>query len=43
MIFSPQEGDEIQFEAYARIENVLTGYWLHALKGKTANTPNAPY
>ncbi|XP_064627454.1 inositol 1,4,5-trisphosphate receptor type 1-like isoform X9 [Lineus longissimus] len=27
-----KEGDEILFESYARIENVLTGYWLHALK-----------
>ncbi|XP_074663089.1 inositol 1,4,5-trisphosphate-gated calcium channel ITPR3-like [Tubulanus polymorphus] len=27
-----KESDEITFESYARIENVLTGYWLHALK-----------
>ena len=29
-----QEQDEIQYESYARIEHVLTGCWLHALKGK---------
>ncbi|KAL3860316.1 hypothetical protein ACJMK2_010455, partial [Sinanodonta woodiana] len=27
-----KERDEIQFESYARIEHVLTGCWLHALK-----------
>ncbi|GFR59743.1 inositol 1,4,5-trisphosphate receptor type 1 [Elysia marginata] len=26
------ERDEIHFESYARIEHVLTGFWLHALK-----------
>lgn len=26
------ERDEIRFESYARIEHVLTGFWLHALK-----------
>ncbi|KAI8746410.1 inositol 1,4,5-trisphosphate receptor type 1, partial [Biomphalaria glabrata] len=26
------EHDEIHFESYARIEHVLTGFWLHALK-----------
>ena len=29
-----KEGDEIQFETYARIEHVLSGFWLHALRGK---------
>jgi len=29
-----QETDEIQFESYSRIEHVITGYWLHALRGK---------
>ena len=29
--------DEIQFEAYARIEHVISGYWLHALRGKSPN------
>ena len=33
-IFVLQEQDEIQYESYARIEHVLTGSWLHALKGK---------
>ena len=28
-----QERDEIRFESYCRIEHVLTGFWLHALKG----------
>lgn len=28
-----QEADEIQFESYARIEHVLSGFWLHALRG----------
>ena len=28
-----QESDEISFESYARIEHVITGYWLHALRG----------
>ena len=28
-----KEGDEIQFETYARIEHVLSGFRLHALKG----------
>ena len=28
-----KEGDEIQFETYARIEHVLSGFWLHALRG----------
>ncbi|XP_071176008.1 inositol 1,4,5-trisphosphate-gated calcium channel ITPR2-like isoform X12 [Mytilus edulis] len=27
-----KERDEIQFESYARIEHMLTGCWLHALK-----------
>ncbi|KAL4234550.1 hypothetical protein ACF0H5_006191 [Mactra antiquata] len=27
-----KEQDEIQYESYARIEHVLTGCWLHALK-----------
>lgn len=31
--FKLQERDEIQFESYARIEHMLTGCWLHALKG----------
>ncbi|XP_070173454.1 inositol 1,4,5-trisphosphate-gated calcium channel ITPR3-like [Littorina saxatilis] len=26
-----RDSDDIAFEAYARIEHVLTGYWLHAL------------
>jgi len=30
-----QETDEIQFESYSRIEHVITGYWLHALRGET--------
>ncbi|ESO91009.1 hypothetical protein LOTGIDRAFT_163525 [Lottia gigantea] len=30
--FSLMERDEIHFESYARIEHVLTGFWLHALK-----------
>lgn len=25
--------DEIKFESYTRIEHMLTGCWLHALKG----------
>ena len=29
-----QEIDEIHFDAYARIEHVITGFWLHALRGK---------
>lgn len=28
-----QERDEISYESYARIEHMLTGCWLHALKG----------
>jgi len=28
-----QETDEVQFENYSRIEHVITGYWLHALRG----------
>ena len=28
-----QEMDEIKFESYTRIEHMLTGCWLHALKG----------
>ena len=31
--FPWQERDEIRFESYCRIEHVLTGFWLHALKG----------
>ncbi|XP_029657301.1 inositol 1,4,5-trisphosphate receptor-like, partial [Octopus sinensis] len=27
-----KERNQIQFESYARIEHMLTGYWLHALK-----------
>ncbi|KAI0227414.1 hypothetical protein LSAT2_022123 [Lamellibrachia satsuma] len=26
------ESDEVNFESYARIEHVITGYWLHALR-----------
>ena len=29
-----QESDEVNYESYARIEHVITGYWLHALRGK---------
>jgi len=25
--------DEILFDSYTRIEHVITGYWLHALRG----------
>lgn len=28
-----QDSDDISFEAYARIQHVLTGFWLHALAG----------
>ncbi|KAK2140830.1 hypothetical protein LSH36_1236g00007 [Paralvinella palmiformis] len=28
-----RETDEIQFETYSRIEHVITGFWLHALRG----------
>ena len=28
-----QEVDEILFDSYTRIEHVITGYWLHALRG----------
>ena len=28
-----QEADEIQFESYSRIEHVITGFWLHAMRG----------
>ena len=34
-----QEADEVQFNSYARIEHVITGYWLHALRGITENIP----
>ena len=34
--YPAQESDEIQFESYARIEHVITGYWLHAMRGNTA-------
>ncbi|ESN99319.1 hypothetical protein HELRODRAFT_162842 [Helobdella robusta] len=27
-----KESDEISFESYSRIEHVITGYWLHALR-----------
>ena len=30
--------DEIIFDSYTRIEHVITGYWLHALKGQPWNT-----
>jgi hypothetical protein len=36
--FKLQERDEIQFESYARIEHMLTGCWLHALKGMSMYT-----
>jgi len=29
-----QESDEVNYESYARIEHVITGYWLHALRGR---------
>ena len=29
-----QENDEILFETYARIEHVISGFWLHALRGE---------
>lgn len=28
-----QDTEEVTFESYARIEHVLSGNWLHALKG----------
>jgi hypothetical protein len=28
-----QEVDEILYDSYTRIEHVITGYWLHALRG----------
>lgn len=28
-----QDSDDISFEAYSRIQHVLTGFWLHALAG----------
>ena len=34
--FDVKETDEIQFESYSRIEHVITGYWLHALRGTVA-------
>lgn len=36
--FFLQERDEINFESYCRIEHVLSGFWLHALKGRTLDT-----
>ena len=35
VFFDAQETDEIQFESYSRIEHVITGYWLHALRGSS--------
>ena len=32
-----QEADEIQFESYTRIEHVITGYWLHAMRGRSSH------
>ena len=32
--FILQEADEIQFESYSRIEHVITGFWLHAMRGR---------
>ncbi len=29
-----QESDEMMFESYARIEHVLSSFWLHALRGR---------
>ena len=35
-----QERDEILPESYARIEHMLSGCWLHALKGKKKKLAN---
>lgn len=29
-----QESDEVKFDSYARIEHVLSGSWLHAVRGQ---------
>lgn len=34
----PQESDEVTFDKNARIEHVITGSWLHALKGWFSNS-----
>ena len=41
--FILQEADEIQFESYSRIEHVITGFWLHAMRGRIYKPKCVPY
>ncbi len=33
-----QDGDEISTNSYCRIQHVISGAWLHAIKGRTEQT-----